>query len=350
MPMPDGASPQLEDGHLHLAQELLEAMCKLRCPPSVMGAFLAVIRETYGWNEKTRTVPLTKIAKHMGVGYDRARQAVSEAVRWNLVTRKGHKLEVQKDYTRWGRPEDEARNRAYRKAGHPNLESEGRGTQLRGTQEEGRGADLPEAPPGENREAGVRMESEGRATGGRQRQKDITTTPPPNPPAAGAVGHIELSRLDGETATAEQVASAFLREIGYDGPPSQQTYDETLDIIEKELRDGKTMQTVIDACAVAALDGARGPRLIPHKVGKKPPEETQDAAAVQALWVPEEPEGPQGVDNPATDAAYQQARAKMDELRAAGKLGPPEPAEDPDADGTDPMRQPPEQANGGRDE
>lgn len=186
-------------------------------------------------------------------------------------------------------------------------------------------------------------------------------TSPPNPPTAGADGHIDLSRLDGETATAEQVARAFLHRIGYDGPPSQQTYDETLDIIEKELRDGKTMQTVIDACEVAALDGARGPRLIPHKIGKKPPESEADVSALMEADLQEKQQTvvtELADERAAFDALPKEDREKW--LAAASK----EPvlrsmSEDHPVliaravalwTGGASMRQPPEQATGGQHE
>lgn len=144
--MPDAASPQLEDGFTQLANELLEAMAKLRCPPSVIGALIAVVRETYGYNEKTAPCPRARVASHMGVSERRARQAVEEAIAWGLLIRDGRKLGVQKDYTRWRKPE--GRTSGYEK-------------------------DKPEGYPSANRKAGPPQKEEPRTSGCDQLFPDV---------------------------------------------------------------------------------------------------------------------------------------------------------------------------------
>jgi phage replication O-like protein O len=111
-PLPPGgdgvADPQLENGYTRIANELLEALVRLRCPPVVLAATLAVIRETYGYNRKTAPIARSRLAEVMGLSYERARHALSEAVAWGIVIREGRELGLQKDYSKWAKPADRA--------------------------------------------------------------------------------------------------------------------------------------------------------------------------------------------------------------------------------------------------
>jgi hypothetical protein len=62
-------SPQLENGHFHIANELFEAIInKMPCRvPGPMAIFLAVMRETYGFNRKSAEISTERLKKLTGI-------------------------------------------------------------------------------------------------------------------------------------------------------------------------------------------------------------------------------------------------------------------------------------------
>ena len=62
------ASPQLEDGHTRIANEILEAFCRI-FPPNGSSArvLLAIIRKTYGWNKKEDRISISQIEEITGL-------------------------------------------------------------------------------------------------------------------------------------------------------------------------------------------------------------------------------------------------------------------------------------------
>ena len=105
------ASPQVEEGHVQIANELYEAIIALRCPGRVKDLLLAVIREVYGWNSTKRVVSRRKLGQLLSGDLGKpanerhVRQLIAEAEAWNLIERDGRELSIQKDYKRWRKPE-----------------------------------------------------------------------------------------------------------------------------------------------------------------------------------------------------------------------------------------------------
>jgi hypothetical protein len=101
-------TPQLEDGYVRISSEFLEEFIPADYPGSVKEFVLVIIRETWGWNETWRAIPLARIADTMRVSQARAKQLRDEAVAYNLVEwvpGRGHghhgEYRVQKDYKDW---------------------------------------------------------------------------------------------------------------------------------------------------------------------------------------------------------------------------------------------------------
>jgi len=103
------ASPQLENGFARVANELLEALAGSGVTSRESKVLWAVLRETYGYSRKTRTVSYGRIAKLTRLG----RQHVATLVRGlherHYLVRSYTKgglmmLGVQKDYQLWGTP------------------------------------------------------------------------------------------------------------------------------------------------------------------------------------------------------------------------------------------------------
>lgn len=102
--MTDGASPQLEDGHTRIANELMEALAAWVGPPRIYRIMLAVWRSTYGWQEKRRRVPRAELASIMKCSERLVRVMLSDAKDLNMITVEGRWIGVQKDWKAWSKP------------------------------------------------------------------------------------------------------------------------------------------------------------------------------------------------------------------------------------------------------
>lgn len=96
------ASPQCEDGYTRIANELLEALCRLHLTGNEAQVAFAVIRKTYGWNKKQDWISASQLAEMTGL----SRVSVIEALRGlkakGLILRDYGVTAIQKDYTAWG--------------------------------------------------------------------------------------------------------------------------------------------------------------------------------------------------------------------------------------------------------
>lgn len=95
------ANPQKEDGYTPIANELLEALFRWRGSAAAVRFTMAVMRETYGWSEKMRQIPLRRLSFLIDVSDVRVRQMRDAAVAANMVVRDGDRFSVQKDFDAW---------------------------------------------------------------------------------------------------------------------------------------------------------------------------------------------------------------------------------------------------------
>ena len=59
--------PQLEDGYVRIANELLEAIIRAPLSKRELMIVLAVVRKTYGYGKKTDDISLSQLAQMTGV-------------------------------------------------------------------------------------------------------------------------------------------------------------------------------------------------------------------------------------------------------------------------------------------
>jgi phage replication O-like protein O len=59
--------PQCEDGYTKIANELLEALCRIRIPGESMQIFLVIIRKTYGYGKKMDRISLSQFVAATGM-------------------------------------------------------------------------------------------------------------------------------------------------------------------------------------------------------------------------------------------------------------------------------------------
>jgi phage replication O-like protein O len=101
------ASPQLENGHLKISNQLFE---HLMCHPfsaRELRVIMAVIRKTYGFNKKTDRISLGQICQMTGIkGRNNVANVLAGLVKKNVITREKtnsiSRLSLQKDYELWG--------------------------------------------------------------------------------------------------------------------------------------------------------------------------------------------------------------------------------------------------------
>lgn len=109
-----GASPQVENGYLKVANELVEALYRVDLSPQESRVFWFIIRLTYGWGKKTDWIALSQFTNGIeskglpGTGIERRRVhrvLVRLRKKRMIVARKDDKNHVsygiQKDYTKW---------------------------------------------------------------------------------------------------------------------------------------------------------------------------------------------------------------------------------------------------------
>lgn len=98
-------SPQLEDGHTKIANELLEAIIRCKLPGDEGQIFWTIIRKTYGFNKKMDGITLSQFCLATGLIKPNACRALSNLITKNMIIKSDKGLiptyRIQKDYTKW---------------------------------------------------------------------------------------------------------------------------------------------------------------------------------------------------------------------------------------------------------
>lgn len=81
--------PQLEDGYTRLANELLDALCQADFTAREFRVVHFVIRQTYGWNDKSKRMSSTFIAGGTGLHESDCSKVLNELIRRRVVIRHG---------------------------------------------------------------------------------------------------------------------------------------------------------------------------------------------------------------------------------------------------------------------
>jgi phage replication O-like protein O len=105
-PVASYGSPQIEDGHTRIANELLEAIIRFDFSKRQYKIVFFVLRKTYGWNKKADVMSLSQILDGTGLRRDHAGAAIDELVSMNVLYPKqvqmnGQLLGLNKKYKEW---------------------------------------------------------------------------------------------------------------------------------------------------------------------------------------------------------------------------------------------------------
>jgi phage replication O-like protein O len=106
------ANPQAENGHVDIANEIMDHLAKTRVPGEARQVLDFIIRKTYGWHKKVDRISLSQLAEGTGLSKPHVCMAVQKLVMMNLITKKGKDgvtekgndfviYGFQKDFEKW---------------------------------------------------------------------------------------------------------------------------------------------------------------------------------------------------------------------------------------------------------
>jgi len=95
------ANPQTEDGYTKIANELLDAMCRLHLSGNQWKVLHAIIRKTYGWNKTVDFLTGTQIAEMTGMHSTHVYAALRSLREHRIITWHKRLIAIQKDYDLW---------------------------------------------------------------------------------------------------------------------------------------------------------------------------------------------------------------------------------------------------------
>ena len=101
------ANPQLKNGYTKIANELLEAICRLNISGNEMRILLYIIRRTYGFNKTCEEISLSEIASAVGARSAHISRALKKLSALNLIELRSSEgvkpqtISIVKDYEEW---------------------------------------------------------------------------------------------------------------------------------------------------------------------------------------------------------------------------------------------------------
>ncbi len=99
------ASPQIEDGYTRIANEIMEALARIRIPGEARQIVDTIFRKTYGFNKKEDMISLSQFCLATGMKKPACSRAIKTASRMNVIIKKDnsgiHFYSINKDFETW---------------------------------------------------------------------------------------------------------------------------------------------------------------------------------------------------------------------------------------------------------
>jgi phage replication O-like protein O len=99
------ASPQAENGHIDVANEIAEQFAKVHLTGNQWKVLWVVLRQTWGWHRKESAVSISRFQQLTGLDRRHTKRTLDELLARNLITKNGNSFIAsygfQKDYTKW---------------------------------------------------------------------------------------------------------------------------------------------------------------------------------------------------------------------------------------------------------
>jgi len=95
------ANPQREDGHVDIANEIIEALAKIYLSSYETQTLFAIFRKTYGWHKKEDWITGSQLSEMTGISESHISRTIKKLIQRNLIIKNGKKISFQKDYEKW---------------------------------------------------------------------------------------------------------------------------------------------------------------------------------------------------------------------------------------------------------
>jgi phage replication O-like protein O len=101
------ANPQIENGHVAIANEIYDALCRFRIPGEERQVLDVIIRKTYGWNKKEDAISLSQFVEMTGMNKPHIVMAIKGLLlkKVIIVTKNGNApakvYRFNKNYDEW---------------------------------------------------------------------------------------------------------------------------------------------------------------------------------------------------------------------------------------------------------
>ena len=86
------ASPQIENGYTRIANEIMEALAKVRIPGEARQVLDAVFRKTYGWNKREDKISLSQFEKMTGLARPSICRAIKKLLIMNIIEKESVRI------------------------------------------------------------------------------------------------------------------------------------------------------------------------------------------------------------------------------------------------------------------
>jgi len=100
------ANPQVEDGYIQIANELIDAIISYPFKNSELKIVLTIIRKTYGWKKKKDRLSFLQISKLSRISIRHTKRVMKRLVLDNVILKEkianNNILGLNKDYYSWG--------------------------------------------------------------------------------------------------------------------------------------------------------------------------------------------------------------------------------------------------------
>jgi phage replication O-like protein O len=99
------ASPQVENGYTRIANELMEALARIRIPGEARQIVDTIFRKTYGFNKKEDMISLSQFCLTTGMKKSACSRAIKTVSTMNIIIKKDnggiHFYSINKDFETW---------------------------------------------------------------------------------------------------------------------------------------------------------------------------------------------------------------------------------------------------------
>ena len=96
-------NPQKENGHVDIANEIVEALAKTYLSSYESQILWAIFRKTYGWHKKEDWISISQLVDITGIYKSHISRTIKKLLERNMIFKNGNKIGFQKRYDRWQR-------------------------------------------------------------------------------------------------------------------------------------------------------------------------------------------------------------------------------------------------------